>query len=162
GHPRHCARGDDVPALVWVEAEHQLSVQGWRALFDDADAEVAVLDRAGEVSVLERRAHQRVLLGGDLAAEDQGLGAAADSAAHGADLYVVGARRGQGFCADLAASGLGDPERPRLLRHRLFSPAVREPHRPFTRRPTVKPELVRTNGGAVWVVRPGPLVVVLG
>ena len=73
------AAGHDVPRLVRVEAEDGAPQQTGRPGLDDADVEVAVLHRPGEVALLERRPHRLALARRHAAAEDQGLRAAADA-----------------------------------------------------------------------------------
>ena len=63
-----------------------------RPPLDHADVEVAVLDRPGEVALLEGRAHGGVLALGHPAAEHQRLGAAADAGAQRADEHLVRTR----------------------------------------------------------------------
>ncbi len=63
--------GDDVGTLVRIQAEHRSSTQLAWPLGHDADVQVAVLHRPGESAVLERRAHRVVLVGRDVAAEDE-------------------------------------------------------------------------------------------
>ena len=64
-------------------------------VLDEADAEVAVLDRAGEVAVLERRPHRVVLARRHVPAEDQGLGPPADRGPQRPHEHVLRARRRQ-------------------------------------------------------------------
>jgi len=88
-----------------------------RALLDLAHREIAVLHRGGEVAVLERRAHPLVLGLRDLAAEHQGLGAAADRGVPGAHEHLVGPGVGHRHRPDLAVPRCGQPERPCLVPH---------------------------------------------
>ena len=62
-----------------IEAEHRATAQLRRPGFDDADVEIAVLDRPGELPVLERRPHHGVLARRHAAAKDQRLGPPAHS-----------------------------------------------------------------------------------
>ena len=98
-----------------VEAEDRAAAQVRRALLDDADVEVAVLDRAREVALLERRPHRGVLARRDSAAEHQRLGAAADAGDERAHEHVVRAGVGQRDRPDLAVAGRGQPEGLRLV-----------------------------------------------
>jgi hypothetical protein len=95
---------------VGVQAEDGPAEEGARALLHDADAEVAVLDRTGELAVLERGAHDSVLTRRHLAAEDEGLGAAADPRDDGPDEDVVRARLPEPHRPDLAGSRCAQPE----------------------------------------------------
>ena len=101
----------DVGGLVRVQAEDGAAEQLGRPLLDDADAQIAVLDRSREVALLERRPHRRVLVGRHAAPEHQRLGAAADARAHGAHHHVAAPRRGQRDRPDLPAAGRAHPER---------------------------------------------------
>jgi hypothetical protein len=78
-HRNHGRGGHDVARLVRVQAEHDPPFEVARALLDDADVEVPVLHRSREVALLERRPHPGVLVRGDLAAEHESLGPAADA-----------------------------------------------------------------------------------
>src|SRR4029077_13105343 len=106
--------GDDVRGLVRVEAEDGPSPQGGRALLDDAHVEVSVLHGPGEVALLKRRPHHVVLTAGHLAPEHDRLRTPADTGAHCAYKYVVGAGVGQYGRADLTDSGSADPEGARI------------------------------------------------
>ena len=64
GHDDHRAGRHHVGGLVRVQAEDRAAAQLRRSLLHDADVEVAVLDRPGEVPLLERRPHRGVLAGG--------------------------------------------------------------------------------------------------
>ena len=88
-----------------------------RPLLDDADAEVAVLHRRREVTLLVRGAHDGVLVLGHGAAEDDRLGAAAHARVQGAHEHLARAGRGHGSRPDLAPAGLDHPERPRIGGH---------------------------------------------
>ena len=88
-----------------------------RALLDDADVEVPVLHRSREVALLEWRPHPGVLVRGDLAAEHESLGPAADARPEGAHEDLVVARNGNGRSPQLPDAGSPDPERDRLRRH---------------------------------------------
>ena len=81
-----------------------------RTAVDDADTQVAVLHRSGEVAVLKGGAHRGVLALGDVSVVHERLGAAADAGAECADQHLVGARFGQGHRPDLADSGGAQPE----------------------------------------------------
>ena len=61
GHHDDGVGRDDVRRLVRVEAEHGAPQQVGGPVLDDADVEVAVLHRAREVALLERRPHHGVL-----------------------------------------------------------------------------------------------------
>ena len=85
GHDGHGAGRHDVGRLVRVQAEDGAPAQLGRPVLDDADVQVAVLDRPREVALLERRAHRGVLARRHAAPEHQRLGAAADAGAQRAD-----------------------------------------------------------------------------
>jgi hypothetical protein len=76
-HDGHGLDRHDVGRLMRVQAEDRAPDQGGRPLLDDADAEVAVLDRSREVAVLVWGSHHGVLVRGDRSAEDDRLGAPA-------------------------------------------------------------------------------------
>src|SRR5690606_21866352 len=115
---------DALPILVRVEAEHRPADEiGW-SVFDHADGEVPVLHRGGELALLEGSAHHRVLASRHAAAEDEGLGAAAHPAVHGADDHVGGAGIGQLDGPDLALAGGAEPERAGRVSHLSFLPGV--------------------------------------
>jgi hypothetical protein len=78
-HDRHGSGRDDVGGLVRVEAEDRAAAQLRRPLLHGTDAQIAVLHRPGEVALLERCAHARVLRRRHAAPEHQRLGAAADA-----------------------------------------------------------------------------------
>ena len=78
-HDRHGSGRDDVGGLVRVQAEDRAAAQLRRPLLHGADAQIAVLHRPGEVALLERCAHARVLRRRHAAPEHQRLGAAADA-----------------------------------------------------------------------------------
>ena len=101
----------DVRRLVGVEAEDGAVAQVVRTRLDHADVEVAVLHRAREVTLLERRAHRGVLALGDAAPEDERLGSAADAGHEGADQHLAGTRIRQDPGMDLAGPGLCQPVR---------------------------------------------------
>src|SRR5690606_40035872 len=88
--------GHDVPGLVGVEAEHPAAAQLVRPVLDDADGEVAVLHGAGQVALLEGRAHEAADRLGHRVAVDEGLRAAADPRDESADLDLARAGRGRG------------------------------------------------------------------
>ena len=96
GHRGHRGGRHHVAGLVRVEAEDGATEQLGRTVLDDADVEVAVLDRRGELALLERRPHRRVLARRHTAAEDEGLGAAAHPRAQRAHHHVVRARAREG------------------------------------------------------------------
>ena len=96
-----------------VEAEDGAAAQLRRPLLHGADVQVAVLDRPGEVALLERCAHPRVLVRRHAAPEHQRLGAAADARPHGAHDHVVAPRLGQRHRPDLPAARRAQPERVR-------------------------------------------------
>jgi hypothetical protein len=79
GYDGDGARGDDVPRLMRVQAEDRTADQCCRPLLDHPDAEIAVLHRGGEIALLERRPHGRVLALRDPAPEHECLRASADS-----------------------------------------------------------------------------------
>jgi hypothetical protein len=78
------AGGYHVALLMRVQAEHRAAAQGGGrgadAVLHHADADVAVLERPGEVALLEGGAHAFVFAFWHLAAEHQALAAAADCA----------------------------------------------------------------------------------
>ena len=76
--------------LMREEGEHGTSPEAGVAALDDADVQVAVLDRSGEVALLERRAHPLVLARGHLASEDERLGAPADARVQRPDQHLAG------------------------------------------------------------------------
>ena len=119
GHDGHGAGRHHVGGLVRVQAEDRAAAQLRRALLDGADAQVAVLDRPGEVALLERRAHRGVLARGHAAAEHQRLGAAADAGAQRADHHVAAPRLRQRRRPDLAAPWGAQPERASVVVHDL-------------------------------------------
>ena len=63
-HDHHRRGRHDVCRLVREEAEHRPSDHLGRPLLHHPDVEVAVLDRAGELALLEGSSHRRVLVGG--------------------------------------------------------------------------------------------------
>ncbi len=77
---------------------------------DDADAEVAVLHRAGELPLLEGRSHRRTLRLRHPTGEDQRLGAAADRRAQRAHAHLTRVRVAQGDRTDLTHPRLSEPE----------------------------------------------------
>ena len=77
GDHRHGVGRHDVRRLVGEQTEDGAPPQLVGTAVDDADVEVAVLHRAGEVALLERRPHHVVLALRDSATEHQSLGAAA-------------------------------------------------------------------------------------
>ena len=117
GDDDHRLDGDDVCRLVRVQAEDRPSDELRRPLLDDADAEVAVLHRRREVTLLVRGAHDGVLVLGHGAAEDDRLGAAAHARVQGAHEHLARAGRGHGSRPDLAPAGLDHPERPCIGGH---------------------------------------------
>ena len=84
---------------------------------DDADVEVAVFHRAGEVTLLKRCPHHVVLALRDSATEHQSLGAAAHPGPQRAHQHLARTRLRQLDRANLAPSGFADPERARFHRH---------------------------------------------
>ena len=94
-----------------------------------ADVEVAVLDGRRELADLERRPHPGVLARGHAAAEDEGLGAAADRREPGPHHDVVRPGGGQVDGADLALAGGTQPEGARACDARTFPPLSNEPAR---------------------------------
>ena len=121
--------GDDVAGLVRVQAEDGAPHEVVRTLLDDADVEVPVLHRTGEVPFLERGPHPGVLVRGHLTAEDQRFGPAADAGPEGAHEDLAVTRTGNGRSPQLPDAGSPDPERDRLERHASPRPpsAVMEP-----------------------------------
>jgi hypothetical protein len=75
-----------------VQTEHRAAAQLRRPVLDGADIEVAVLDRAREVPLLEWRAHRGVLIRRHAAAEHERLGAAADAGPQRADHDIAAPR----------------------------------------------------------------------
>ena len=131
GHDRHCRGRHDVRRLVWVEAEDGAPAQVWRAVLDQAHVEVAVLDRAGEVAVLEGRAHHVVLARRHVPAEDEALRPPADSRAKRPDGHVLVSRSCERGPTDLADARLPQPERQCLsLRPLGDSVCIRPPQLP--------------------------------
>src|SRR4051794_23769343 len=94
-----------------VQHEHADATPGRIAVLDDTDIAVAVLDRAGELARLERRAHARVLARRHVAAEHERLRAPADAAELRAHEQFAGAWTRQPLVANGAVSWLDDPER---------------------------------------------------
>ncbi len=111
GHDGHGAGRNHVGGLVRVQAEDRLAVQVRRALLDDADVEVAVLDGPREVALLEGGPHRGVLARGHAAAKHQRLGATTDSGPQGSHHHVVPPRLGKRDRPDLAPAGRPQPER---------------------------------------------------
>ena len=102
--------------LMREQREHRAASQVVGAVLDDADVQVAVLDGSGEVALLERRAHALVLARGNLAAEDDRLGAAADAGVDRAHEHLTGLRMPELRGAEGPATGRLHPEC-RRLRH---------------------------------------------
>ena len=123
GHHGERVDRDDVRRLVRVEAEHRPPAQRRRALLDDADAEVAVLHRPGQVAVLERRAHHGVLAGRHPPPEDQRLGAAADPGAQRAHQRLARPGARQPHAPDLAGPGSRTQNACACVVHRPSHPA---------------------------------------
>ena len=126
GHDGHRARRHHVGGLVRVQAEDRAAAQLRRSLLHDADVEVAVLDRTGEVPLLERRPHRGVLARRHAAAEHQRLGAAADARPQGAHHHLIPPRLGQRDRSDLPAARRAEPERLCIDLHR---PQLARPRR---------------------------------
>ena len=61
GHHRDGGFGHDERRLMGEKGEHGPATQSGRAALDDADVQIAVLDRPGKVALLERRPHPLVL-----------------------------------------------------------------------------------------------------
>ena len=117
GHHEDRLHRHDVRRLVGVQAEDGAAEQPARAGLDDADGEVAVLDRAGQLALLERRAHHGVLALGDPAAEHQRLGAAAHPRDQGPHQHLARPRLGHLGGPELAAARRTQPVRPGRSRH---------------------------------------------
>ena len=113
GHHGHRARRHDVGRLVRIEAEDRAAAQLRRPLLDGADAQVAVLDRPGELSLLERRPRWH------RAAEGERLRATADAGAQRADDHVIAPRLGQRDRPDLPEPGGAEPEGVRVRHGRV-------------------------------------------
>src|SRR5262249_15341382 len=111
GYHRDCACRHHVCGLVREKAEDRAAAQPQRSLLDDADVEVAVLDRSGEIALLVRRPHGRVLARGHSPAEHQRLRAAAHGRHQSADHNLVPPRLGQCDFSDLPAPRRAEPER---------------------------------------------------
>ena len=107
----------DVRRLVGEETEDGASPELVGTAVDDADLEVAVLHRAGEVALLKRCPHHVVLALRDSATEHQALGAAAHPGPQRAHQHVARTRLRQLDRANLAPAGVADPERARFRRH---------------------------------------------
>ena len=116
-HDGHGTGRNHVGGLVRVQAEDRPAAQLRRALLDDADVEVAVLDRPREVPLLEGRPHRGVLARRHTAPEHQRLGAAADAGPQGAHHHVAPPRLGQCDRPDLPAAGRAQPERVHVVLH---------------------------------------------
>jgi hypothetical protein len=112
-----------------MQAEDRAAHQRRRAGLDDADAQVAVLDGAREVTFLERRPHRQVLVERDVPTEHERLGPPADRGPQGAHPHLTGLRRFQPDRPDLGHAGFTQPERPRLALHRTTSSGTGEPGR---------------------------------
>ena len=114
----HSLRGEAFgPAQALHGATYVVEATFRRRELDDADVEVPVLHRSREVALLERRPHPGVLVRGDLTAEDESLGPAADARPEGAHDDLVVARNGNGRSPQLPDAGSPDPERDRRRRH---------------------------------------------
>ena len=124
-HDHHGPGRHHVGGLVRVQAEDGAAAQLRRPLLDDADVEVAVLDRPREVALLERRAHRRVLAGRDAAAEHECLGAPAHPRSQRAHEHLVRARQPQ------RVRGGSRRRRARAARRRVRPPP--QPHPPSPR-----------------------------
>ena len=107
----------DVRRLVGEETEDGAPPELVGTAVDDADVEVAVLDRAGKVTLLKRCPHHFVLALRDSATEHQSLGAAAHPGPQRAHQHLAGTRLRQLDRANLAPAGFADPERARFRRH---------------------------------------------
>ena len=106
GHNRHRAGGHHVGGLVRVKTEDRVATQPRRSLLHSADAEVAVLDRRREITLLERCPHRRVLARWHAAPEHQRLGAPADARPQRAHEHVIRLRLGQREPEDLPVTRL--------------------------------------------------------
>jgi hypothetical protein len=102
---------------VRVQAEDRPADEIGRSVFDQADREVPVLHGGGELALLERSTHGDVLALRHAAAEDEGLGAAADPGVQRADDDVGGAGFGKVDGSDLTLAGGTEPERPGCVTH---------------------------------------------
>ena len=106
--------------LVRIQAEHGLPEQLRRALLHPADTDVSVLHGSREFARLEWRAHALVFARWHVAAEDERLGAAADTAVKCPYTGFPSPRRRYHFAAQLAAARRLDPERERIVpTHRI-------------------------------------------
>jgi hypothetical protein len=103
-------RGDDVPGPVRDQGEDDAPGEVRRALLDDTDVEVPVLDGCREGATLEGCPHRVVLTGRHLAAKHEGLGAATDPGGKGPDHDVARRRLRQRDLPDLPAAGSAHPE----------------------------------------------------
>ena len=110
GHFEHRGQWHDVAVLMRVQTEHAPPQPVVRARLDPPDRGVPVLQGPRKFALLERASHGRGLAGRHLPTEHQTLGAAADRAAQRPNPDLVGPGFGQACRADLAASGLDDPE----------------------------------------------------
>ena len=93
------------------EREDGAAAEHLGPLFDDSDVEVAVLHRAREVALLERRTHPLVLAGRHATEEDRRLGAAADARAAGAHEHLAVTGASDRLPAQGSDARLVDPER---------------------------------------------------
>ena len=107
----------DVRRLVGEQTEDGAPPELVGTVVDDADVEVAVLYRAGEVALLERRPHHVVLALRDSATEHESLGAAAHPGPQRPYQHLARTRIRQRDRANLAPARFGDPECARFRRH---------------------------------------------
>jgi hypothetical protein len=111
-HRRQNMNGIDrhhVPGLVREQAEHRTAQESGGAFFDDANAAVAVFQRARKVARLKGSTHVLVLADRHFTAIDQSLGAAADATVQGTHPHLLSGRRGQSLSAKFNATRLDQP-----------------------------------------------------
>ena len=88
-----------------IQAEDGATHQGYGALLDHADVQVAVLHRPWKLTFLVRRAHNSVLSDWYVAPEDQDLGTPADAGVQRPYEHLVRSRLGQDHRPDFANAG---------------------------------------------------------
>src|SRR5436190_22527242 len=93
-----------------VQREHMAAQQSGRSVLDAADRRVAVLDRSRKLPGLKWRLHPLELAGRHATAEDQRLGAAADSAVQRPYHHILGRGWRETLVSDFSPLRRYDPE----------------------------------------------------